>query len=50
MTSIFHQKWQVVGSSLEISLSKTIGGKAAYYDFTQNPQKWDFCALGTTFF
>ena len=46
MTSVFHQKQHVASSSLEISLSKKIGVKAAYHDLPipRPHQKWDFCA------
>ena len=27
---------------------KIIWGKTAYHDLSQTPQKWKFCALGTT--
>ena len=37
----------VAGSSPKISL-QNIGDKAAYHDFLQSPQKWEFCALGMT--
>ena len=30
-------------------LQKNIGGKVAYHDLPQTLQKWELCALGTTF-
>ena len=50
MASAFHQQRQVAGSSSRISLTKNIGGKAAYCNLSQTPQKWELYALDTTSF
>lgn len=51
MASVFYQKRQVVGLSLEISLSKKkkIVDKDTYHDLSQTLQKWELCAVDMTF-
>ena len=50
IANVFQQKQQVANLGTGIILSKTIGGKADYYDLYQTLQKWELCALDTNFY